>query len=193
MFRKEKNEEEKERETGQCSVKNRKKEKCTYLNMSFILDIDRQWSDAVPIYIQAFARLYVFFFFLLLLFFFDKTIENERIHTKQYAKGQSSGQRVRWFICIVVLNVYCRLLLLKIGRSLSYFCWLFFNLYQKNKPRRNLNLINFTKVYVYSKKNRRYKLSILEYCMVSCSFSLSFFYWYAWCVILFIVCACCCW
>jgi hypothetical protein len=69
------------------------------------------------VYIQAFARLY-----FSSLFSLSTTTGSTRVHTKQRAKGQSSSQSIRLFICIVVLNVYCRLLPPKIHRSLSYYC-----------------------------------------------------------------------
>jgi hypothetical protein len=53
-------------------------------------------------------------FFLSLSFFDNDDVcalaRAQSIHTKQCTKGQASGQSVRSFIRIVVLNGYCRLL-----------------------------------------------------------------------------------
>lgn len=103
------------------------------------------------VHIQAFARLYVSFFL------FSTTMGSERVYTKQHAKGQSSAQLVRWFIYIVVLNIYCRLLPPKIRCSLSYFFLLIIFQSISKKADKKINLVNFTKIHIFEKKKIQIK------------------------------------
>ena len=86
-------------------LREREREKCTYLNMSLIFNIDRQRSDA-SIYIYIYKLSLVFTVFSLSLLFFDNDEKQERIHTKQCIQGQSSGQLVRLFICIALFSTF---------------------------------------------------------------------------------------
>jgi len=99
------------------------------------------------------ARLCVSSPFFFSFFFFSTTREYIQNNTQRVNRRANSfvGSFVSLFLTLIV--VYYRQ---KIRRSLSYFCWLYFNLYQK-EINTKINLVNFTKIHNYTQRKKREK------------------------------------